>query len=207
MPALIARRGDADFARREFVSKTEETSVRAGVGAKAFLPQKINSDKTANEQKRNGDCDRRKRLPEICGHQMVREFRNYGFVSGIPKQSIGYGPHEHVQRGAERDIHQEPRPKRLRMKVHFLEQPPAEILQRKYVATPATNKPSKDKRRQDCQAKKNEAGIHEPVLQRVHRFRGLDGGNRCAHYPPLDDVRDHEQVQKNQCGGAPTTGL
>ena len=52
MPALIARRGDADFARREFVSKTEETSVRAGVGAKAFLPQKINSDKTAN--KRNG---------------------------------------------------------------------------------------------------------------------------------------------------------
>src|SRR5215471_19666901 len=109
MPALIARRGDADFARRKFVSKTEETSVRAGIGAKAFLPQKINSDKTANKEKRDSHCDRRKRLPEICGHQMVREFRNYGFVSGIPKQSIGYGPDKHVQRGAQRHINQKPR--------------------------------------------------------------------------------------------------
>src|SRR5215472_18708876 len=100
MPALVARRSDANFARREFVSKTEETSVRAGVGAKAFLPQKINSDKTANKEKWDSHGDRRKRLPEICGHQMVREFRNYGFVSsGIPKQSIGYGPDKHVQRG------------------------------------------------------------------------------------------------------------
>ena len=121
MPALIARRGDADFARREFVSKTEETSVRTGVSAKAFLPQKINSDKTANKKKRNGDCDRRKRLPEICGHQMVREFRNYWFVSGIPKQSIYYGPDKHVQRGAQRHIDQKPRPKRLRMKTDFFE--------------------------------------------------------------------------------------
>ena len=207
MPALIARRGDADFARREFVSKTEETSVRAGVGAKAFLPQKIDSDKTANKEKRDSHCDRRKRLPEICGHQMVREFRNYGFVSRIPKQSIGYGPDKHVQRGTQRHIDQKPRPKRLRMKTHFFEQPPAEILQRKYVATPATNKPSKDKGRQDCQAKEDEAGIYKAILQGVHRFRGLDGRNRFAHQPPLNDVGDHEQVQKNQCRGTPTTGL
>src|SRR6516162_5020063 len=175
MSALIARRGDADFARREFVSKTEKTSVRAGVGAKAFLSQKINSNKTANKEKRDSHCDRRKRLPEICGHQMIGEFRNYGFVSGIPKQSIGLGPDKHVQRGAQRHIDQEPRPKRLRMKTHFFEKPPAEILQRKYVATPATNKPSKDKRRQDCQAKEDEAGIYKAILQGVHRFRWLDG--------------------------------
>ena len=93
------------------------------------------------------------------------------------------------------------------MKTHFFEQPPAEIMQRKYVATPATNKPSKDKRRQDCQANEDEAGIYKAILQGVHRFRGLDGRNRFAHQPPLDDVGDHEQVQKNQCGGAPTTGL
>src|SRR6266487_5021905 len=123
VPALIARRRDPDFPRRKFVSKTEETAVRAGIGAKAFLPQKINSDETANKEKRDSDCDRRKRLPEICGHQMVREFGNDGFVSGIPKQSIYYGPDKHVQCGAERHIHQEPRPKRLRMKVHFFQQP------------------------------------------------------------------------------------
>ena len=93
------------------------------------------------------------------------------------------------------------------MKVHFLEQPPAKILQGEDVATPATNKPSKDKRRQDCQAKEDEARIYEPVLQRVHRFRGLDGGNRSAHYPPLDDVRDHEQIQKDQRKRAPPAGL
>jgi len=43
------------------------------------------------------------------------------------------------------------------------------------VTTPATNKTPEDERGQNCQTKKNEAGVHEPVLQRVHRFRGLDG--------------------------------
>ena len=127
--------------------------------------------------------------------------------SAVPKQSISYGPDKHVQRGAERDIHQEPRPKRLRMKTHFLEQPAAEILQRENVTTPATNKTPEDERRQNCQAKKDEARVHEPVLQRVHRLRRLDGRNRFAHDPPLDDVRDHEQVQKDQRGRAPPTGL
>ena len=93
------------------------------------------------------------------------------------------------------------------MKTHFLEQPAAEILQRKYVTTPATNKTPEDERRQNCQAKKDEARVHEPVLQRVHRFRGLDGRNRSAHDPPLNDVRDHEQIQSHQRGRAPPTGL
>jgi hypothetical protein len=207
MPALIARRRNPDFSRREFVGETEETSIRARISTKAFLPQKINGDEAANKQKRDGHRDRRKRGPKICGHQMIGEFRDDWFVRGLRKQPIGYGPDKHVQRGAERDIHQEPRPKRLRMKTHFLEQPAAEILQCEYVTTPATNKTSEDECRQNCQAKKDETCVHEPVLERVHRFRRLDGRDRLAHEPPLDDVRNHEQIQKDQCSTAPPTGL
>src|SRR4029453_7422741 len=168
MPSLITRGFYADFSQREFVGETEETAIRARISAKAFLPQKINGDEAANEQKRDGHRNRRKRCPKICGHQMIREFRDDWFGPWFRKQSIGYGPDKHVQRGAERDIHQEPRPKRLRMKAHFLEQPPAEILQRKNVTTPATNKTPEDERRQNCQGKKDEARVHEPLLQRVH---------------------------------------
>jgi hypothetical protein len=75
------------------------------------------------------------------------------------------------------------------------------------VTTPSTHKTAEDERRQNCQAKKDEAGVHEPVLQRVHGFGWLDGRNRSTREPPLDDVRDHEQVQKDQCGPAPSTGL
>ncbi len=147
MPALIARRRNADFSRRKFIGETEETAVRAGISAKAFLAQKINCHEAANKQKRNCHRDRRKRLPKICGHQMIGEFRDDRFVARFRKQSISDGPDEHVQCGNERNIHQEPRSKRLRMKVHFLEQPSAEILQRKNVTTPATNKTSEDERR------------------------------------------------------------
>jgi len=181
MAALIARRRNANFSRREFVGETEETPIRARISAKALLPQKINRDEAADKQKRDGHCDRRKCRPKICGHQMIREFRDDWFGPQFRKQSIGYGPDKHVQRGAERDVHQKPRPKRLRMKAHFLEQPSAEILQRKYVTTPATNKTPEDERRQNCQRKKDEARVHEPVLQGVHRFRGFDGRNRSAH--------------------------
>jgi len=181
MPALIARRGDADFSWREFVGEAEETAVWAGIGAKAFLAQKINCHEAANKQKWDGNRDGRKGRPKIRGHQMIGEFRDDWFVRRLRKQSIGYGPDKHVQRGAERDVHQEPRPKRLRMKTHFLEQPSAEILQRKYVTTPAANKTSEDERRQNCQAKKDKARVHEPVLQGVHRFRWLNGRNRSAH--------------------------
>src|SRR5580765_1626462 len=207
MSALIARRRNPDFSQREFVGETKETPIRARISTKAFLPQKINSDEAANEKKRDGHRHRRKRRPKLCGHQMIREFRDdWSGICG-PKQSISYGPDKHVQRGAERDVHQEPRSKRLRIKTHFLEQPAAEILQRKYVTTPSTNKTPQDERGQNCQAKKDEARVHEPVLQRVHRFRGLDGRNRSTHEPPLNDVRDHEQVQKAQCERAPPTGL
>ncbi len=119
MSALIARRRDADFSRREFVGETEETAVWTGIRAKAFLPQKINCHETANEKKRDGHCHRGKRLPKISGHQMIGEFWDKWFLR-LREESIYDGPDKHVQRGAERDIHQEPRPKRLRMKTHFL---------------------------------------------------------------------------------------
>src|SRR5438046_9992865 len=57
MSALIARRRDADFSRREFVGETEETAVWTGIRAKAFLPQKINCHKSADEQKGYGHCN------------------------------------------------------------------------------------------------------------------------------------------------------
>jgi hypothetical protein len=207
MPTLITGRCDGDCSQREFVGETEKTPIRAGISAKAFLPQKVNSHEAANKQKRNGHRHRRKRRPKFCGHQMIREFRDdWSGVCG-PKHSINYRPDKHVQRGDKRDVHQKPRSKRLRRKTHFLEQPAAEILQSENVTTPATNKTPEDERCQNCQTKKDEARIHEPVLQRVHGFRGLDGRNRSARESPLNDVRDHEQVQKDQCGRAPPTGL
>src|SRR6478609_999165 len=111
MAALIARRCDADFSDREFVGEAEETAIRARISAKAFLPQKINGDKAANNQKRDSHRDRRKRRPKFCSHQMIREFRDDWSGLCDPKQSINYGPDKHVQRGDEWDIYQEPGPK------------------------------------------------------------------------------------------------
>src|SRR4030095_4447480 len=139
LPALIARRCDADFSRREFVGEPEKTAVWAGIGAKAFLPQKINCHKAADQQKWDGHCNRRERRPKVCGHQMIAEFGKDWFVRGVRKQTVCRGPDKHVQRGEERDIHQEPRPKRLGMKTYFLLETTEEIPQRYNVTTPATN--------------------------------------------------------------------
>src|SRR5207253_10733279 len=95
---------------------------------------------------------------------MIGEFRDDRFVRRVRKQSIGGGPHEHVQRSDERDVHQQPRPKRLRMETHFLEQPSTEILQRENVTTPATNETPEDQRRYNCQTKKDEARVDESLL-------------------------------------------
>ncbi len=85
MPALIAGVGDADFSGRQLVSETKKSAIRAGVGAEAFLPQKINGHEAADEKKRNRDRDRRKSFPEIAGDEMVGEFRNERFASGFDK--------------------------------------------------------------------------------------------------------------------------
>jgi len=75
------------------------------------------------------------------------------------------------------------------------------------VTTPATNKTSEDQRCQNRQTEKDEARVHKSILQRVHRFRWLDRRHGSARESPLDNVRDHEQVQKDQRSRAPPTGL
>jgi len=75
------------------------------------------------------------------------------------------------------------------------------------VTSPATNKTPEDQRRKNCHRKKDEARVDETLLQRVHRLGWFDGRNRFAHDSPLDDVRDHEQVETDQRRGTPPAGL
>ena len=77
--ALIAGVRDPDFSRRQFVRETKKSPVGTGIGAEAFLPQKINGQESADEKKRNGDRDRRKSFPKITGDKMVGEFREERF--------------------------------------------------------------------------------------------------------------------------------
>ena len=50
---------------------------------------------------------------------MIGEFGDKWFMR-FGEQSIYDGPHKHVQRSNDRHIHQQARPKRLRMQTHFL---------------------------------------------------------------------------------------
>src|SRR3954454_22219883 len=121
MAALIACRRHPDFSQRKFIRETEETAVRAGISAKAFLPQKINGEEAADKQKWDRHRDRRKRGPKFCGHQVIGESRGEWSRLWGQKNAINYRPHNHIQRGAEGAIPEVPRSKRLRMKIHFLE--------------------------------------------------------------------------------------
>src|SRR5206468_1728342 len=49
MPALIALRRDANLSRRKFIGETEKTPIRAGIGTKPFLPQKIDRYEAADK--------------------------------------------------------------------------------------------------------------------------------------------------------------
>ena len=40
----------------------------------------------------------------------------------------------------------------------------------------------------------------------MHGLGGLDRGNGPARYSPLNDVRDHEQINAKEDGRAPTAG-
>ena len=75
------------------------------------------------------------------------------------------------------------------------------------MTTPAAHKTPEDQRRQNRQTKKDESRIDESALNRLHRLRRLDRRNRFAHHPPLNDVRDHEQIQRDQRRRAPSAGL
>src|SRR4029078_7555074 len=120
MPTLIACRRNTDFSQRKLVGETEKTPIRAGISAKPLLPQEIDGDEAANKQKRDGDRDRRKRRPKLCRHQMIRESRDHRARFGGPEYPVNYRPDEHLQRGHEWDIHQQARPKRLWLEMHFL---------------------------------------------------------------------------------------
>ena len=75
------------------------------------------------------------------------------------------------------------------------------------MTAPAADVSPEDQRRQDRQREKDESCVDESLLQRVHGFRRLDGRNRLAHDAPLNDVRDHEQIEKDQRRGAPPAAL
>src|SRR6185436_18542179 len=117
---LIARVGNANFSGREFVSETEEPTIRAGVGAKAFRSQKINGHEAADEKKRDGHRDGWKSLPKIAGDQMISELWDQRSVVRVREGSIKCGPTEHVEGGNERDIDQQPRSKRFRSEADLL---------------------------------------------------------------------------------------
>src|SRR5438034_11688127 len=104
MAALIASGRNADFSGRELIGKAKKSALRTGIRAKAFLPQKINCYKTADENKRDDHRDRRKSLPKMSGHQMISEIRNKRRVLGTPEQPIRRGRDKHVERINARDV-------------------------------------------------------------------------------------------------------
>lgn len=114
MPTLIASVSDADFSGRQLVGETEETTVRTGVGAEALRPQKIDSHKSADEEKRNGDCDGWESFPKIACNQMVGKLGDERLVLRRGEESVCGGPNEHIQCDNERHENQKPRAKRLR---------------------------------------------------------------------------------------------
>src|SRR5262249_47894673 len=95
----------------------------------------------------------------------------------------------------------------LRRQTHFFQQPSAEILQREDMTAPAADISPEDQGRQDRQGEKDESRVNEPLLQSVHGLRRLDRRNCLAHDAPLNDVRDHEQIEKDQRPSSPPAGL
>ena len=75
------------------------------------------------------------------------------------------------------------------------------------MTAPAADKTSENQRRQNRQRKKDEPRVDCSLLQRVHTFRGLDGRNRFAHDPPLNDVSDHHQIEQNERRCPPAASL
>src|SRR5260370_1707062 len=105
MATLIARGRDTDFAGRKFVGQPKESAVRTGVGAKAFLSQKINGHETADEKKRDCNCNRRESLPKIGGYQMIGEFGNERRVPGVMTHTIPGRQHKTIPTANHRDIY------------------------------------------------------------------------------------------------------
>ncbi len=203
MPALIAGIGNADFSGRDLIGNPEKAAVWTSVSAETFLSQKIDGHKSADKKKRNGNIPGRESRPKFVRDQMIRPLRDQRLVFRFCEISIDGRINEHIKRDNERDKDQKPRAKRLRRKPEFLEQPAAEILKSDDVTAPAANESPKDQRRQNRQTKKDKTGIDRAVLERVHRFGRLDRRNRPSRHDPLNDVCDHQQVERDERAGAP----
>ena len=108
--------------------------------------------------------------------------------------------------GDQRDVHEQPRPERLRREAHLLQQPGAKVLEGQHVAAPAADEAPEDEGGQDGQRKEDEPRVDEPVLEGVHRLGGLDGRDRGARHAPVDDVGDHQHVHGDEGGGPPAAG-
>ena len=207
MPALIAGVGHPDLPGRHLVGEDEEAAVGAGVGAEALRPQEVDGHEPADEQERDGHRDGGEGRPELAGHEMVGERRHQRRVRRLREEPERGRPDEHVQRGQERDEDEQPGPERLRRDAHLLHQPGAEVLEGQDVAAPAADETPEDERGQDGQGEEDEPGVDVPVLERVHGLGRLDGRDRPAHDAPLDDVGDHQHVQRDERGGPPAAGL
>ena len=71
------------------------------------------------------------------------------------------------------------------------------------MTSPAADKTSKNQRGQDRQSKKDKPSINESLLEGVHGFGGLNRGNCFARHPPLDEMSDHKQIEKDKRERAP----
>ena len=96
-----------------------------------------------------------------------------------------------------------PGSERPRFEADLLQHPAAQVLERHDVTAPTANETPEDEGGEDRERKEYEPRIDRAVLQRVHRLRGLDRRNGSSHQPPLDDVRDHQQIERDQRSSSP----
>ena len=66
------------------------------------------------------------------------------------------------------------------------------------MATPATHKTAKNQRGQDGEGEKDEPCVDRSPLEGVHGFGGLNRRNGFARHPPLDEMSDHKQIEKDK---------
>ena len=72
---------------------------------------------------------------------------------------------------------------------------------------PTTEKASENKRRQEGEQEQDGARIDHPDFEGFHRFARFDRRNGHPHNQPLDQMRDHEHIDRDQYPGAPTGDL
>ena len=102
-------------------------------------------------------------------------------------------PHEHVEQRPRRHEQQYPRPNGSRADANPGQQPGAEVLQRQDVAPPGAEEAAEDGRRDHCRRHEDEAGGHDPQLQRVHDLVELQRSQRPARDLPVGNVQGNRR--------------